>query len=282
MTREIKIRDIKVGGSNGLVLIAGPCVIESEKEAFTHAKDIKNICKRQDIPFIFKSSYDKANRSSLTSYRGPGLDIGLGILARIKKDLKVPVLSDVHCRSELDKAKKVLDIIQVPAFLCRQTDFILEVAGTKRAVNIKKGQFLAPWDIENIIKKVESTGNRNIIITERGTVFGYNNLVSDMRSLEIMRSFGYPVIYDATHSVQLPGERGVSSGGERRFVQGLSRAAVAMGCDGLFIEVHNAPDRAACDGPNMIDIKALERLLRYVKKIDSIVVTGGSNRGWGN
>lgn len=271
MTKEIKIKNIKIGSKNPIVLIAGPCVIENERHALDHAKAIRKICEAQDLGFIFKSSYDKANRSNLNSYRGPGLDEGLEILAKIKKDLGVPLLSDVHCRLELLKAKKVLDIIQIPAFLCRQTDFIIEIAKTKRIVNIKKGQFLAPWDIQNVIEKIESTGNKNIIVTERGTMFGYNNLVSDLRSLEILREFGYPVIYDATHSVQLPGGKKVSSGGEREFVPGLSRAAAAVGCSGLFLEIHKDPDKAPCDGPNMITLATLERLLKDVKKIDSII-----------
>lgn len=253
-----------------MVLIAGPCVIENEKHAMDHAKVIKEICEKEKIPFIFKSSYDKANRSNLKSFRGPGIDKGLEILAKIKKGLGIPVLSDVHCRIELEKAKKVLDIIQIPAFLCRQTDFIIEVAKVAKVVNIKKGQFLAPWDIKNVIEKVKSAGNENIIITERGTIFGYSNLVSDMRSLQIMREYGYPVIYDATHSVQLPGGEGVVSGGERRFVPGLSRAAVAMGCNGLFLEVHKDPGKAPCDGPNMITLDTLEKLLKDVKKIDKV------------
>ena len=271
MGKEIKIKDVKIGGKNPLVLIAGPCVIESERHALDHARAIKEICKKLDTPFIFKSSYDKANRSNIKSYRGPGIDDGLNVLAKIKKDLGVPILSDVHCRTELDKAKKVLDIIQIPAFLCRQTDFVIETAKVAKIVNIKKGQFLAPWDIKNVIEKVVSTGNKNIIITERGTTFGYNNLVSDMRSLNILAGFGYPVIYDATHSVQLPGGEGMASGGERGFVSGLSRAAVAVGCDGLFLEVHKDPEAAPCDGPNMIDPKTLEKLLKDVKKIDNII-----------
>lgn len=271
MAREIIINNIKMGGKNPFVLIAGPCVIESEEHALYHAKAIKKICEKEDVPFIFKSSYDKANRSSLRSYRGVGIDEGIGILAKIKKDLDTAVLSDVHCRVELSKAKSVLDIIQIPAFLCRQTDFVVDVAKTERIVNIKKGQFLAPWDIKNVIEKVKAAGNKNIIITERGTTFGYNNLVSDLRALQILRKFGYPVIYDATHSVQLPGGKGDASGGEREYVPGLSRAAVAMGCDGLFLEVHKEPDTAPCDGPNMLDLKALESLLRDVRKIDSIV-----------
>lgn len=271
MTKELNIKGVRIGGRNPIALIAGPCVIETELHAVRHAEKIKEICDKLGIGFIFKSSYDKANRSGLKSYRGPGIDKGLKILAKIKKELDIPVLSDVHCRSELDKAKEVLDIIQIPAFLCRQTDFIKEVAKTKRVVNVKKGQFLSPWDVKNIIDKIEAGGNRNIIITERGVMFGYNNLVSDFRSLEIMREFGYPIVYDATHSVQLPGGKGCASGGERRFVAGLSRAAAAVGCDGLFLEVHEDPDKALCDGPNMITLEMLEKLLRDVKKIDAIV-----------
>lgn len=271
MSNEIIIKNLNIGNSNPIVLIAGPCVIENEKQTLYHAFTIKSICDKAGIGFVFKSSYDKANRSSVNSYRGPGIGKGLEILAKVKKELNIPVLSDVHCSHELAKAKEVLDIIQIPAFLCRQTDFIINAAKTKKIINIKKGQFLAPWDIENIIKKIESTGNKKIIITERGVMFGYNNLVSDMRALEIMRGFGYPVVYDATHSVQLPGGMGSTSGGERRFVEGLSRSAAAMGCDGLFLEVHKNPDKAPCDGPNMIDFKALDRLLKDVIEIDRIV-----------
>ncbi|MGA2774511.1 MAG: 3-deoxy-8-phosphooctulonate synthase [Candidatus Omnitrophota bacterium] len=267
MTKEIKIRDVLIGGSS-FVLIAGPCVIESAGHCLDTAKSIKDITHKLNVPFIFKSSFDKANRMSLESYRGPGIKKGLEVLNKVKQQLKLPVLSDVHCISEIKEAAVVLDIIQIPAFLSRQTDIVVAAAKTGKAVNIKKGQFLAPWDMLPIIKKVESTGNKRIIITERGVSFGYNNLVTDFRSLAIMREFGYPVIYDATHSVQLPGGRGNSSGGQRKFVEGLSRAAAAFGCDGLFLEVHPAPDKAPCDGPNMIDLKQLEKLLKQVKKIE--------------
>ncbi|MBU3911045.1 MAG: 3-deoxy-8-phosphooctulonate synthase [Candidatus Omnitrophica bacterium] len=270
MTKEIAIGDVKIGGNNTIALIAGPCVIENEQHAMRHAEGIRKICDKQGIPFVYKSSYDKANRSNVKSYRGPGIDKGLKILAKIKKEINIPVLSDVHCRAELLKAEEVLDIIQIPAFLCRQTDFVIEAAKTKKVINVKKGQFLAPWDMKNIIEKIEASGNKNIIITERGTMFGYNNLVSDFRSLEIMREFGYPVVYDATHSVQLPGGKGSSSGGDRKFVTALSRAAAAVGCDGLFLEVHEDPDKAPCDGPNMINFKMLEKLLREVKEISDI------------
>jgi 2-dehydro-3-deoxyphosphooctonate aldolase (KDO 8-P synthase) len=268
MTKQIKVGNIKVGGGNPLVLIAGPCVIESEKLCLQIARKIKEITARLDIPFIFKSSFDKANRLSIDSYRGLGLKKGLAILDKVKQKVKVPILSDIHCQREINEAKTVLDIIQIPAFLCRQTDIVVAAAKTGKVINIKKGQFLAPWDILPIIRKVESTGNRKILITERGVSFGYNNLVSDFRSLKIMREFGYPVIYDATHSVQMPGGKGFSSGGQREFVSGLSRAAVAFGCDGIFLEVHPNPDRALCDGPNMIDLKELETLLKQIKKIE--------------
>jgi len=269
--RQVNVGDIKFGDKNPLVLIAGPCVIESESSCLEAARKIKSIAASCGVPFIFKSSFDKANRLSVDSYRGPGLIKGLAILKKVKQQLKVPVLSDVHCAKDMAAAAKVLDIIQIPAFLCRQTDIVLSAAKTGKVVNIKKGQFLAPWDILPIIKKVESAGNKNILITERGVSFGYNNLVTDYRGLAIMREFGYPVIYDATHSVQLPGGKGACSGGQSEFVPGLSRAAVAFGCDGLFLEVHIDPQNAPCDGPNMINLKELESLLKQIKKIESIL-----------
>jgi len=265
---EIMVRNIKIGNNNPLVLIAGPCVIESQTLCLDTAKRIKDITVKLGIPYIFKSSFDKANRMSIESFRGPGIKKGLEVLNKVKQQVKVPILTDVHCVKDMVSAAEVVDIIQIPAFLCRQTDIVLAAARTGKVVNIKKGQFLAPWDILPIIKKVESTGNRKIIITERGVSFGYNNLVTDFRALAIMREFGYPVIYDATHSIQIPGGRGNSSGGERQFVEGLSRAAAAFGCDGLFLEVHPEPDKAACDGPNMISLKSLERLLKQVKSIE--------------
>ena len=267
MAKEIQIGNLKLGSGNPLFLIAGPCVIESEASSLKHAEALVGITRKLKVPFIFKSSYDKANRSSGDSYRGPGVVKGVAILKKVKDEFGVPVLSDVHCKAEIEQAAEVLDIIQIPAFLCRQTDFIIACAKTKRVVNIKKGQFLAPWDISNVINKVEKAGNNKILITERGFSFGYNNLVSDMRSIPIMQSMGYPVIYDATHSVQLPGGEGKSSGGERRFVPILSRAATAAGCDGLFIEVHENPAKALCDGPNSVALKDLEDLLRQVVQI---------------
>ena len=271
MVRQIKVGKIKIGRGNPLILIAGPCVIESEELCLSVAKRIKAICREMNISFIFKSSFDKANRTSIDSFRGPGLKKGLRVLAKIKEKLSIPVLSDVHCKEELKQAGRILDVIQIPAFLCRQTDLVFAAARTGKVINIKKGQFLAPWDILAIIKKAESAGNKNILITERGVSFGYNNLVSDLRSLTIMRDFGYPVIYDATHSVQLPSGLGKTSGGESRFVPAFCRAAVAFGCDGLFIEVHPHPDKALCDGPNMIDLKELQGLLKQVKKIEKVL-----------
>jgi 2-dehydro-3-deoxyphosphooctonate aldolase (KDO 8-P synthase) len=267
--QSVSVKDIKIGDRNQLVLIAGPCVIESQQLCFDTAKRIKDITLKLDIPFIFKSSFDKANRLSIDSFRGPGIKKGLEILYKLKQQLKIPVLSDIHCQKEISEAAKVLDIIQIPAFLCRQTDIVITAAKTGKVINVKKGQFLAPWDILPILKKIESTGNKKILITERGVCFGYNNLVSDFRSLSIMRGFGYPVIYDATHSIQLPGAKGISSGGQREFVAGLSRAAVAFGCNGLFLEVHPDPDKALCDGPNMINLKELEKLLKQIKKIEA-------------
>jgi 2-dehydro-3-deoxyphosphooctonate aldolase (KDO 8-P synthase) len=271
LTREIRIKNITLGGNNPFVLIAGPCVIESEGATLEAAARLKQITSDLRIPFIFKSSFDKANRSSMKSYRGPGLKEGLRILGRVAKEFGLPLLSDVHRFEELVPCAEVLDILQIPAFLCRQTDFVIDVAKTGRAVNIKKGQFLAPWDIKNAAEKAESTGNRNILITERGVSFGYNNLVADMRSLPIMRGYGYPVVFDATHAVQLPGAAGAASSGDRKFVPHLARAAAAAGIDALFLEVHACPDKALCDGPNMLSIDDLPALLKQVREIDRIV-----------
>ena len=271
MTREITVRGVKIGGNNPFVLIAGPCVIESERTTMESAARLKKITDDLHIPFIFKSSYDKANRSSITSYRGPGLKQGLVILGRVAKEMDLPVLSDVHRFEEIGPAADVLDVIQIPAFLCRQTDFVLEVAKTGKVVNLKKGQFLAPWDIKNAVEKAASTGNDKIIVTERGVSFGYNNLVADMRALPIMRDFGYPVVFDATHSVQLPGAGGTASSGDRKFVPHLTRAAMAVGVDALFMEVHACPDEALCDGPNMLSLDELPSLLKQAQAIDRIV-----------
>jgi len=258
---------IPLGKGHPLVLVAGPCVIEEEGKTRRMAEILKEIVEKAGIPLIFKSSYDKANRSQLSSFRGPGMRGGLKILAKIKRDLKVPVLSDVHSPQEVEEASAVLDVLQIPAFLCRQTDLLLAAGRTMKPVNVKKGQFLAPWDMKNVVEKIESTGNRSILLTERGTCFGYNNLVVDFRSLPLLSELGYPVIFDATHSVQLPGRLGTSSGGQRQFVPALARAAVAVGCDGLFLEVHEDPDRAPCDGPNMVRMQDLPAILRSVKRI---------------
>ena len=267
MTREITIGNRKFGGNNPLFIIAGPCVIESEDVVFYTAEKLKEICRQVELPLVFKSSYDKAKRTSLSSFRGPGIERGLQVLSDVRSRFSIPVISDVHTMEEIKPASQVLDALQIPAFLSRQTDLILAASRTGKPVNIKKGQFLAPWDIKNIIDKFTSTGNQDIFITERGTSFGYNNLVVDFRGLSIMRSFGYPLVYDVTHSLQLPGGKGSSSGGQREFAEPLARAAVAAGVDGLFIEVHPEPDRALCDGPNMISIDTMPGLLKMVKSI---------------
>ena len=271
MVNEIIIGDVKIGGKRPLVLIAGPCVMEDENSTLHCAERLMTITNGVSIPLIFKASYDKANRTSVTSYRGPGLKEGLRILARVKEELGVPVLSDIHSIEQVEPAAQVLDVIQIPAFLCRQTDLLVAAAASGRVLNVKKGQFLAPWDMENVIGKALSTGNDRIILTERGVSFGYNNLVSDMRSLPIMRGLGYPVVFDATHSVQLPGGQGGTSGGQREFVEYLARAAVATGIDGVFMEVHADPDQALCDGPNSIRLDDLPGLLKKLKAIDAIV-----------
>ena len=259
---------VVVGGGGPLALIAGPCVIESEDHAWRMAERLKETAEREGFPFIFKASYDKANRSSIRSFRGPGLAEGLRILGRIREGLGVPVLSDVHRFEEIGPASAVLDVIQVPAFLCRQTDFLLEAARTGKTVNIKKGQFMAPWDIGNAVEKIVTTGNEKILLTERGASFGYNNLVADMRSLVVLRRTGYPVVFDATHSVQLPGGAGDRSAGDREFAAPLARAATAVGIDALFLEVHDDPDQALSDGPNMVRLDRLSSLLREVRAVD--------------
>jgi len=268
---SIRVKDIIIGQGQPFALIAGPCVIESEKSLMRHAGALKKITDKARVPFIFKASYDKANRSSLSSYRGPGLKKGIRSLEKIRREFDVPIVSDVHSAEEARQAGAVLDVIQIPAFLCRQTDILVAAAKTKKCVNVKKGQFLAPWDIGNILKKIESSGNKNIMITERGTTFGYNNLVSDMRAIPIIKDLGYPVCYDATHSVQKPGGLGDKSGGDSRFVPYLSRAAIACGADALFIEVHEDPKRALSDGPNMLRMKDMAALLEELKAIQEAV-----------
>lgn len=278
-TREVKIGDVTIGGAAPLALIGGPCAIEDEKHALMMAERLQRVTAAARVPFIYKSSYDKANRSSVHSYRGPGLLEGLRILRRVKEVVGVPVLSDVHDVSEVDPAAEVLDVLQVPAFLCRQTDLLLACARSGRPVNVKKGQFLAPRDMQNVIDKLRSAACEAILLTERGATFGYNNLVVDFRSLPIMREFGYPVVFDATHSVQLPGAAGDRSGGERQYVQALARAAVAVGVDALFMEIHEDPDRTLADGrplsdgPNMLRLDDLPRLLEEVCGIRAVAGT---------
>jgi len=271
MSSPIKIDNFTIGGGAPLALIAGPCVIEDYEITRHIAATLKDITGRLEVPWIFKASYDKANRTSITSYRGPGPDEGLEILAEIKNEFKIPILSDVHRISEVSAASKVLDIIQIPAFLCRQTDVLIEAARSGKVINIKKGQFLAPWDMANVVLKITSAGNRNILITERGTMFGYNNLVVDFRGLMIMRQTGYPVIFDATHSVQLPGGAGTSSGGQRDFAPLLAKAAVAAGVDGIFLEVHRDPEQALCDGPNSLKLDTLDDLLSRLTSIHETI-----------
>ncbi|MBT1071776.1 3-deoxy-8-phosphooctulonate synthase [Pelotalea chapellei] len=271
MTREIVIGNVKIGANKPLVLIAGPCVIESEEATLRHAERLMTICNGISMPLIFKASYDKANRTSLGAFRGPGMEEGLRILAKVKESLGLPVISDIHSIEQVAPAAEVLDVLQIPAFLCRQTDLLIAAAKSGKVINVKKGQFLAPWDMKNVAAKIAGTGNENIILTERGVSFGYNNLAVDMRSFPIMRSTGYPVVFDATHSVQLPGGQGGSSGGQREYVEYLSRAAVATGIDGIFMEVHENPDKALCDGPNSIDLADLPALLKTLKSIDILV-----------
>jgi 2-dehydro-3-deoxyphosphooctonate aldolase (KDO 8-P synthase) len=271
MPKIVSVGNLRIGGGLPLAVIAGPCVIESRESALRHAAALKERASRAGVGYIFKSSYDKANRSSLDSFRGPGLEKGLEILAAVKAELGVPILTDVHEIDQVAAVKDVADVLQIPAFLCRQTDFVLAVAQSGRVVNVKKGQFLAPWDMRNIVEKIRSTGNEQILLTERGATFGYNNLVSDMRSLVVMRELGYPVVFDATHSLQLPGGLGNTSGGERKYIPALARAGAAVGIDALFMEVHEAPDRALSDGPNSLALENFENLLRVVKQLDGLI-----------
>ena len=275
-TRGITVKEVKIGGGLPLVLIAGPCAIESESLLEDVGGWLREICGSLGIPLVFKSSYDKANRSSHDAFRGPGVKEGLEMLRRVNAGLRLPLLVDVHAVDEVTPAAGVADILQIPAFLCRQTDLLDAVCRSGRVVNVKKGQFLAPWDVANIIGKFEAFGGKGLMLTERGSCFGYNNLVNDMRALPIMRRYGYPVIFDATHSVQLPGGLGTSTGGQGEFIPGLSRAAVATGCDGLFLEVHPQPDSARCDGPNQVALGELAPLLKECTEIDRIVKRGGS------
>jgi 2-dehydro-3-deoxyphosphooctonate aldolase (KDO 8-P synthase) len=267
----VGVGNFEIGAGRPLAVIAGPCVIENRESALRHASLLKEAADRVGVPYIFKSSYDKANRSSATSFRGPGLENGLEILAEIKRKVGIPILTDVHESEQVTAVQQVVDVLQIPAFLCRQTDFVIAVANSGKVINVKKGQFLAPWDIGNVVDKIVSTGNDQVLLTERGVSFGYNNLVSDMRSLVVMRELGYPVIFDATHSLQLPGGRGNASGGERKYIPALARAAVAAGVDGLFMEVHEDPDQALSDGPNSLPLKDFEKLICAVKQIDEMV-----------
>ncbi len=277
MATSIRLNNEIVFGSpeQSLVLLAGPCVLESREIALQTASHLKEITEFLDIPYVFKSSYDKANRSSIHSFRGPGLDSGLHILEDIRHKIGVPVLSDVHTVEEAEAAGEVLDIIQIPAFLSRQTDLVVAAGNTGKVVNVKKGQFLAPWDIEQVIEKIETTGNRKILLTERGVSFGYNNLVVDMRSLVRMKETGYPVVFDATHSVQLPGGEGDRSGGERKYVRPLARAAAALGISALFIETHPRPEEALSDSATMVPLNKMEALLKEVKEFDALQRRGG-------
>lgn len=261
---------ILVGPGKPLLLLAGPCVLESEELAWQIATAMKEVCAELGISYVFKASFDKANRTSLASFRGPGLDKGLRALARIRTEIGVPVVADVHEVSQVEPAAEVLDILQIPAFLCRQTDLLVAAARSGRAVNIKKGQFVSPWDMRHAVEKVRAAGGRDILLTERGTTFGYNNLVVDMRALPVLRSLGCPVLFDATHSVQLPGGAGDSSGGQREFIPTLARAAVAAGIDGLFMEVHPEPEKALCDGPNSWPLAEVAPLLRRLLAIRAV------------
>ncbi len=271
VTRRVRITDgLEIGGGAPLALIAGPCVIESQEHALKMARAIRDITRRLGVPYIFKSSFDKANRSSLSSFRGPGLEQGLRTLALVKKEVGVPVLSDVHEPAQAEAAAEVLDVLQIPAFLCRQTDLLTAAGRTGRAVNIKKGQFLAPWDMRHAIDKVRSAGNESILVTERGASFGYHNLVVDYRSLVILRGLGFPVVMDATHAVQLPGGQGDRSGGEAAYIPPLARAAAAVGIDALFCEVHDDPGSARSDGPNALPLDRVEGVVRSVVAIDAL------------
>jgi 2-dehydro-3-deoxyphosphooctonate aldolase (KDO 8-P synthase) len=271
LTREISVGSLRLGGGNPLFLIAGPCVIESEAHARMMAEKVAKIAADCGVPYIFKASYDKANRSSVNAYRGPGLVEGLRILGKIKSELQLPILSDIHDASQAAPAAAVCDVLQIPAFLARQTDLLLAAGQTGRAMNVKKGQFLSPWDMGNVAEKIASTGNRNILLTERGVSFGYQNLVVDMRSFPILQKLGYPVVFDVTHSVQLPGGQGHSSGGQPEFIEPLARAGVAAGVDGIFLETHDNPAAALSDGANALPLAQLPALLKRLKELSTLV-----------
>ena len=272
--QDVDLGPFKVGAAHRHILIAGPCVLESEQLVLETAYRVAEIAAGLNLPYVFKSSYDKANRSSIHSFRGPGLRAGVALLQKVREQVHIPVLTDVHSVDEAPIAAEAADILQIPAFLCRQTDLLVAAAKTGRVVNVKKGQFLAPWEMSNVVKKLEEGGTRKIMLTERGSSFGYNNLVVDMRSLPIMKRFGYPVIFDATHSVQLPGGAGTASAGQREFVAPLASAAAAAGCDGFFMEVHPDPDRAPSDGPNMVPLNDLKPLLERLIRIFEVAGKG--------
>ena len=267
----VKIGDISIGGESPLVFILGPCQIENRDHALFMAEKIVNVCEPSSSKFIFKSSFDKANRSSITSSRGIGIEEGLKILEEVKSTFRCPVITDVHTVPQCDIVAEVVDVLQIPAFLSRQTDLLIAAGETGKPINVKKGQFLAPWEMANVAEKIASTGNKKILLCERGTSFGYNTLVNDFRGLEIMAETGYPIVFDATHSVQQPGGRGNSSGGERKFVAALARAACAVGVSAVFIETHQDPDNAPCDGPNMIDIANLQDIIEKLRLIDELI-----------
>lgn len=271
MTKRVQLGNIVFGDTSTFVLIAGPCVIEGEKEVLYHARAIKKICDELKVPYVFKASYDKANRSSVDAFRGPGIEEGLAILSKVRNEVGVPVVSDVHTVEEVEQAATCLDIIQIPAFLSRQTDLLVAAGKTKKIVNIKKGQFLSPNDMGNAVEKVRSTGNKKVLLTERGATFGYNNLVSDFRAIPIMKSFGVPVVLDVTHSVQIPGGLGVASGGRSEFIPLLARCGVVSGVDALFLEVHRDPTQAKCDGPNSLKLSRLKTLLQELIQLKRIV-----------
>jgi 2-dehydro-3-deoxyphosphooctonate aldolase (KDO 8-P synthase) len=274
-TSEISTGSLRSIAGGPLFLIAGPCVIESEGHARTMAERVARIAAEAGVPYVFKASYDKANRSSVNSFRGPGLKEGLRILAKIKSDLKLPILTDIHEAAHAAPAAEVVDILQIPAFLARQTDLLVAAGKTGRVVNIKKPQFVSPWDMKNVVEKVESTGNRQIILTERGASFGYQNLVVDFRSFPILKKYGYPVVFDVTHSVQLPGGQGHASGGQPEFIEPLARAGVAAGLDGIFLETHDDPGKALSDGANALPLDQLAGLLSRLKEISTLVRTWG-------
>lgn len=278
VTREVPLGDFFGGGIHPHFLIAGPCVIESELIVLDTAFQLADVAQAVGFPYIFKSSYDKANRSSIHSYRGPGIRKGLDILQKVKERVRVPVLTDVHSVEEIRQAGQVVDVVQIPAFLCRQTDLLIAAAQTGKTVNVKKGQFLSPWDMSNIVTKLEDSGTHQIVLTERGSSFGYNNLIVDMRALPVMKALGYPVIFDVTHSVQLPGGGGTHSSGQREFIAPLARAAAAAGCDGFFMEVHPNPDDALSDGPTMVPLNKIKTLLQELKQICQVSGKGSNVR----